>query len=277
MFAAEECKNNSLVEDYFNCDDIDGPDGKSTSLYLEKSAYDKLHKKIVSCGGIIYTWNPTKVFGLILGFEADEWYPFTGSKKSHESYVRAAIREVYEESCKTAQVIESQMILKYIFKKSRRYAIGICYAQYSIMEEFEKNHYPGYEQHLHDEKGIFEKSKLAFIPFGEIDTFKISGLARCVIEAYYDDLLKICGDSPIQGAVVQTKQYITSHPRPLKLNTVNLIYQVKNIRKKKPKVTGTIEAPVLKRQRSMSHNDIDLLKLKALSKLNTGTSNDAWD
>lgn len=91
----------------------------------------------ISCGALLYTYSPKGELGIILGLEKSNWLPFKGCNEKNETYEQTAIREIYEE---TSGLLKLDTIsLRHEFRtKHKEYKIGLCYAEYSIIDNFKK-------------------------------------------------------------------------------------------------------------------------------------------
>lgn len=115
-----------------------------------------------SCGALLYTFHPKSgEIGIILGLEKSHWLPFKGGNKNNESYEAAAIREVYEETCGLLKL--TTINLEHHFhSKSKQYHIGLCHADYSIVDQFLQ------ARKKQTKKDFQEKEKIQFFSLKDI-------------------------------------------------------------------------------------------------------------
>ena len=136
-----------------------------------------------SCGAIFYTYDDSGNIGVILGEEdKNEWLPFKGCSHENETLEEAAIREIKEETCGLLEL--NEIVLEHKFSSKRKnYFIGLCYAPYAIISQFDEK--------IKNEtrKEFKEKKKLKFVALENILYIpEIHSLSKASIEYYWDRL-----------------------------------------------------------------------------------------
>lgn len=169
-------------------------------LYIEQSGILPMK---TSCGAIFYTYNENKQLGIILGDEGhdcESWLPFKGCVEENESLINTAIREVAEETCGLVNLTPMDLKLEHIFTTKRKtYYIGLCYAKYSIIEEFDK------KRQSETRTAYTEKKKLKFFLLDEVLTAdNVHSISRSSIEYYWNSLIlmKAIADSCTTGETI---------------------------------------------------------------------------
>lgn len=138
-----------------------------------------------SCGAILYAFDPKGQLGIILGLEGYHWLPFKGGPEKNETFEEAAIREIYEETCKIVKL--DYINLKHNFKsKHKSYHIGLVKVNYNIIENFKK-------KRKRENKNIYkEKKEIAFFPLNIVRTHTaVHNITLASINYYWDQLIKI--------------------------------------------------------------------------------------
>lgn len=141
-----------------------------------------------SCGAILYSFEPeTHDIGIILGLEHRYWLPFKGCTEFGEDYESAAIREIYEETCGLVDVNSIQLEHNFYTSK-KHYHIGLTYADYNIVNDFDKER----KKHKNN-KAFIEKTKLKFFTLKNLKKHmsKIHKLTKSSIIYYWDKLMML--------------------------------------------------------------------------------------
>jgi hypothetical protein len=93
----------------------------------------------LSCGAILYAFNPDGELGVILGDEYRgvnvSYLPFKGGVEEGETPEQAAIREVDEETCGLVKLDRINLEHKFTTKR-KEYHIGLAEVPYNIVELF---------------------------------------------------------------------------------------------------------------------------------------------
>ncbi len=165
----------------------------------------------VSCGAILYTFNPKGEFGLLLGLEKNNWLPFKGCNEENETYEQTAIREIYEE---TAGILKLENIeLKHQFQtRKKEYRIGISYGRYSLIEEFSSK----IKDNLGDK--FKEKEKIKFFKFSGIkDDTSIHHLTMNSILYFWEELNNIMSKTKLFDFTIVKKRRNRRRRRSIKM------------------------------------------------------------
>ena len=93
----------------------------------------------LSCGAILYAFNPNGELGIILGDEfcgnSGAYLPFKGGVEPGETPEHAALREIEEETCGIVKL--DNIVLEHKFTTKRKeYHIGLVEVPYNIIEQF---------------------------------------------------------------------------------------------------------------------------------------------
>jgi hypothetical protein len=146
-----------------------------------------------SCGAILYTHDPNGVLGIILGEEGNKWFPFKGCSKTGETLEETAKREINEETCGLVYLDSINLQHKFSSKK-KKYYIGLCYAPYNIIEEFEA------KIKLETRLEFKEKKRLKFFPIDNSILYNndIHNITKASIEFYWDKLLQSISHNTIK-------------------------------------------------------------------------------
>ena len=105
----------------------------------------------LSCGAILYAFNPNGELGIILGDEERSsiisYLPFKGGVEPGETPEQAAIREIEEETCGIVKLKSISLEHKFTTKR-KEYQIGLAEVPYEIVNQFnqiikheDKDHY----------------------------------------------------------------------------------------------------------------------------------------
>ena len=138
-----------------------------------------------SCGAILYSYDTKGNLGIILGMEGTHWLPFKGGRDVGETLEDAAIREIYEETCKLVKI--DTIKLEHSFSsKHKHYHIGLCNVPYEVIDKFESA-----RENAVDKK-YTEKTCIKFFPFLTLKkNSDLHSLTRASIKFYWNKLLAL--------------------------------------------------------------------------------------
>jgi ADP-ribose pyrophosphatase YjhB (NUDIX family) len=140
-----------------------------------------------SCGAILYTIIRNKVY-IILGKEFGDWFPFKGVCNKHETYEQAAIREIKEETCKTAIIKNIKLDCNYSTIR-KYYHIGLVYVENNFVEKFNKNKKKIYSKFSKNKKYL-EKTEVRMFSLNEVLSKRFHNITLFPIHFYFKFLIR---------------------------------------------------------------------------------------
>jgi len=157
-----------------------------------------------SCGAILYAYDPNGDLGIILGMEGTHWLPFKGGCEGDETFEDAAVREIYEETCKLVPV--KGIDLEHNFStKHKHYHIGIHQVPYDIIKRFPK------ARKSETEKKYMEKQCIKFFPIGDLlGNKRIHSISRASIEYFWTQFIMLASNRQVvqkDGERLRTQGY----------------------------------------------------------------------
>jgi len=170
-----------------------------------------------SCGAVLYTIDPTtNKLGIILGMEGWHWLPFKGCANVGESFEKAAIREINEETCGLVN-IKSLSLDHHFNSKNKHYHMGLVKVDYNIINEFDK------VREKTTKKEFLEKKQIKFFALDEIkrDITKIHNITRASIDFYWDKLLAISEGKNLQKNIRMRNNSYMQKQCSLDLDNIN--------------------------------------------------------
>jgi 8-oxo-dGTP pyrophosphatase MutT (NUDIX family) len=174
--------------------------------------------KVHSCGAILYTIHNGKTY-FILGKEHNQWTPFKGRVEPGESYEKAAIRELYEETGGLVKI--DSIALNCCYSTIRKiYHIGLVYVPFDFAQQFARMLRASNDPHL-------EKTDVKYFDITDLDSYDFHQISWIPIRFYINVLrsinMSLPGDNIPKQRVISrmnnAKKNTKSRPNRLKIRT----------------------------------------------------------
>ena len=123
-----------------------------------------------SCGAILYVIKDRDIY-IVLGMEKGQWFPFKGIRERGESNMKAAIREINEETCGSVQIDYVELKCNFATKR-KYYHIGLVKISMNEYNNFYKNR----EGLLKNYNGIVPTNYGMFLEKTDIKMFKLDDI-----------------------------------------------------------------------------------------------------
>lgn len=137
-----------------------------------------------SCGAILYAYDTNGDLGIILGKERTHWLPFKGRCEENETFEEAAIREIYEETCKLVKLDTIELKHKFT-TKHKHYHIGLCLVDYDIIKTFH------IRRKMETESRYREKQTIKFFLLSELHNCSIHSISRASVDYFWNQLVML--------------------------------------------------------------------------------------